>query len=205
MFRFGVTDNFRKLFRVISFIFRFCKNAKSCVEQVIGLLSLKELEETELWLLQSVQRLEFFEAVKHLKKGEPVNRNCKLASLNCFMDNNNIIRIGERLRNSSLSFHEKYPIVHTNCNTNEIIHTVDYCQAITLTIRRWERSNEINVYLGKSGIGQGKGTDWCFSVPMDLGYLASLTRFNPCFNISPNIWPHKTLSYHFGRGSNSRM
>ncbi|GFT88184.1 integrase catalytic domain-containing protein [Nephila pilipes] len=113
MFRFGVTDNFRKLFRVISFIFRFCKNAKSCVEQVIGLLSLKELEETELWLLQSVQRLEFFEAVKHLKKGEPVNRNCKLASLNCFMDNNNIIRIGERLRNSSLSFHEKYPIVHT--------------------------------------------------------------------------------------------
>ncbi|GFT43894.1 DUF1758 domain-containing protein [Nephila pilipes] len=59
--------------RAILSLHKFCKNAKlSCGEQVIGPLSLKEIEKAKLLLPQSVQRVEFFEDIENLKKGEPV-------------------------------------------------------------------------------------------------------------------------------------
>ncbi|KAF8770642.1 hypothetical protein HNY73_018146 [Argiope bruennichi] len=80
-------------------------------KRVTGPLIHKELIGADIWLLNTAQNIEFPSEFKNLFKGEPVACNSKLASLNCFSEENNIICVGGRLQNSSLSFNEKCPIV----------------------------------------------------------------------------------------------
>ncbi|GFW46726.1 DUF5641 domain-containing protein [Trichonephila clavipes] len=44
-------------------------------------------------------------------RGEPVHRSSKLSALNCFVDENNIIKVSGRLQNSPLTKNQKCPIV----------------------------------------------------------------------------------------------
>ncbi|GFW06340.1 integrase catalytic domain-containing protein [Trichonephila clavipes] len=91
---------------------RFLLNARSSKnKRVLGLLSLKEINQAELWLIKLVQKAEFCNEIKHLLRDEPVHRSSKLSALNCFVDENNIIGVGGRLQNSPLSKNQKYPIV----------------------------------------------------------------------------------------------
>ncbi|CAL1273554.1 unnamed protein product [Larinioides sclopetarius] len=54
----------------------FLKNTRSSSdERVIGPLSHKELDASEIWLLKLVQSSEFANEIKNLQKGEPVPRN----------------------------------------------------------------------------------------------------------------------------------
>ncbi|GFQ84209.1 uncharacterized protein TNCT_612191 [Trichonephila clavata] len=71
---------------------RFLLNARSLKdERVSGSLSLKEINQAELWLIKSVQKAEFSNEIKDLLRGESVHRSSKLASLNCFIDENNVM------------------------------------------------------------------------------------------------------------------
>ncbi|GFY11985.1 integrase catalytic domain-containing protein [Trichonephila clavipes] len=71
----------------------------------------KEINQAEFWLIKLVQKAEFSNEIKSLLRGEPVHRSSKLSALNCFVDENNIIRVGGRLKNLPLSKNKKYPIV----------------------------------------------------------------------------------------------
>ncbi|KAF8790956.1 hypothetical protein HNY73_005895 [Argiope bruennichi] len=94
------------------YILRFIKNSKSPSDKrITGPFTHKELIGAEVWLLNAVQKIEFSSEFKNLLKGKPVPCNSKLASLNCFIDENSIIRVGGRLQNSSLSFNEKCSIM----------------------------------------------------------------------------------------------
>ncbi|GFX09459.1 DUF1758 domain-containing protein [Trichonephila clavipes] len=100
----SIINNYCKLIRVLSFIFRFLLNVRSLKnKRVSGLLSLKEINQAELWLIKLVQKAEFSNEIKNLLRSEPVHRSNKLSALNGFVDENNIIRVGGRLQNSPLS------------------------------------------------------------------------------------------------------
>ncbi|GFT16565.1 integrase_H2C2 domain-containing protein [Trichonephila clavipes] len=78
----SITNNYCKLIRVLSFIFRFLMNARSSKnKRVSGPLSLKEINPAEFWLIKLVQKAEFSNEIKSLLRGEPVHRSSKLSAL----------------------------------------------------------------------------------------------------------------------------
>ncbi|GBO36029.1 hypothetical protein AVEN_120788-1 [Araneus ventricosus] len=88
----------------------FIHNVKN-IERLAGHLAIKELQRAEIYLVQLVQQGEFAEEIKNFRKGATVPSNSKVKSLNCFLDESGILRVGGRLIYSDLSLDEKHPIV----------------------------------------------------------------------------------------------
>lgn len=106
---FTVTNNYMKLIRIISYVFRFLENSKAKIRQV-GPLSKEELQRSKIWLVREVQASSFSNELKLLEKG----KNIKASQLSCltpFQDKQGVIRVGGRLVNSSLSMDKKFPIL----------------------------------------------------------------------------------------------
>nr|XP_042911755.1 uncharacterized protein LOC122272307 [Parasteatoda tepidariorum] len=106
----NLSNSFVKLIRILSFIFRFIHNCRNPISRNKGFLTIEENKHAENWLLLSLQSGKFQEEFKRLKQGEPVSSRSKLSCLNVFLDENSLIRVGGRLRNSDLS-NSKFPIV----------------------------------------------------------------------------------------------
>ena len=105
-----LTNNFTKLTRIISYIYRFYKNCRSR-EKTIGPIISKELEEAELTLVKLVQREEFSKDIKCLQGKGEVPPESKLKNLYPFLDDNGVLRVGGRLSNSQLEFNRKFPAI----------------------------------------------------------------------------------------------
>lgn len=58
-----------------------------------------------------MQRQQFNNDIKEFKRTKSVPANSKLLSLNPFLDNEDILRVGDRLRNASLPYDSKHPIL----------------------------------------------------------------------------------------------
>ncbi|GBM27955.1 hypothetical protein AVEN_21954-1 [Araneus ventricosus] len=104
------SNNYMSIIRVMCYVLRFIHNVKN-IERLAGHLAIKELQRAEIYLVQLVQQGEFAEEIKNLRKGATVPSNSKVKSLNCFLDESGILRVGGRLKYSDLSLDEKHPIV----------------------------------------------------------------------------------------------
>lgn len=107
----NLTNNFPKLIRIVSFIFRFTFNARNPNLKRVSSFTASELKESENYLIKEIQKQEFSPEIKCLSKGKMVPSNSKLKSLAPFLDNDDLIRVGGRLQNSSLGFDQKHPIL----------------------------------------------------------------------------------------------
>jgi hypothetical protein len=107
----NLTNKYLKLIRMFSFILRFSWNAKNPSSRRTGPLTSEEIKGAEQCLVRMVQVSEFSGDFKRLKRNEPVSSNSKLKSLNPFIDDKGIIRVGGRLGNSELDYGAKHPIV----------------------------------------------------------------------------------------------
>lgn len=63
----------------------------------IGVHSSEELEDATKIIIQAVQKSEFHEEIKRLKKRLPLPKNSKLLPLNIFLEKDGINRVGGRL------------------------------------------------------------------------------------------------------------
>lgn len=101
-----------KLFRVRAWIHRFVTNSKLPREsRLIGNLSLEEIQTAELKIIEVVQEASFADEIKDLKNKREIKRTSKLLSLCPFLDDQNILRVGGRLRNSKLPYSSKHQIL----------------------------------------------------------------------------------------------
>ena len=107
----NITNNYSKLIRICSFILRFINNAKKPINKSTGHLSSKEMKYASNVLVRLVQHESFSEEICELSKGKHVSKKSKLRDLNVFIDNNQLIRVGGRLRHAEISYNQKYPIV----------------------------------------------------------------------------------------------
>ncbi|XP_070517428.1 uncharacterized protein [Cardiocondyla obscurior] len=96
---------FQKLCRIIAYCFRL-KNAR----KYIGPLCAEELKIAELRVIKILQQLYFSEDIKKLKDARSAYSG-KLVNLNPFLDNDDILRVGGRLRMSNLTYTQKHPII----------------------------------------------------------------------------------------------
>lgn len=131
----GILDNYSsltRLIRVTAYCLRFIKNCRtSKKERVNGPLQTVELRYSQIAIVKIAQNSSFCKQITDLKKGKTLDKSSNILSLNPFVDGNNLLRVGGRLQESSLSFNEKHPIIlpYKGKLTNLI---VDYSHKSTL-------------------------------------------------------------------------
>lgn len=97
-------SSLRKLQRVIAHIFHFNNNVKTSIaknELQTGPLTVEELQRAINSLVKLAQRHSFKQEVNDLKSKRSVNLR-SLFDLHLFIDENEVIRVGGRLRNSRM-------------------------------------------------------------------------------------------------------
>lgn len=76
-----------------------------------GLLQAEELEQSMNALLKIVQRKTYAEEIKRISQGKEILHSSKIISLCPFLDSNGLLRVGGRLREATLDYDHKHPII----------------------------------------------------------------------------------------------
>ncbi|XP_043263915.1 uncharacterized protein LOC122404086 [Colletes gigas] len=115
-----------RLNRILAYILRFCNNAKRNNKKSTGPLLVAEIRNAHFRVIRLVQLEAFPSEIENLKKGKSISKKSKLVSLNPFIDENGIIRVGSRLEHALLRYEQKYPIIlpHRHHITELIIRQV---------------------------------------------------------------------------------
>ncbi|XP_043469792.1 uncharacterized protein LOC122503353 [Leptopilina heterotoma] len=108
----------QKTIRILAYILKFIRRLKEMVDHVKipiketnnNLTAMDIMLSTDT-LYKLIQEQLFLNELKDLKKGITVSQKSKLYSLNPFLDENNLIRLGGRLEKSQLPFNQKHPII----------------------------------------------------------------------------------------------
>jgi len=113
-----VLDRYSKwnsLIRTTGWLLQFSHNAKATkitrLPNMYGPLTVTELAKAQTVWLQYVQSIEFKEELTALRIGKSVSSKSRLKSLNPFIDQDDLVRVGGRLSLSSLSVQQNFPIV----------------------------------------------------------------------------------------------
>lgn len=107
-------SSWTKLTRVTALIKRFIYNLRcraSGSMRLTGCLSAIELKEASLFWFQYVQRNQFSSEFRALNNNHSVPKASSLLSLNPFLGEDKLIRLGGRIRNSTLPYNERHPII----------------------------------------------------------------------------------------------
>ncbi|KAK2578857.1 hypothetical protein KPH14_012604 [Odynerus spinipes] len=101
-----------KLIAVVAYCKRFLKNSrKPPDQQEFGRLTFEERRNSLTTLEKMVQEDAFPEELRVLQSNRELPSGSRLVAMNPFLDENGLIRVGGRLRNSQLSYAMKYPVV----------------------------------------------------------------------------------------------
>ncbi|GFU30057.1 integrase catalytic domain-containing protein [Trichonephila clavipes] len=92
-----ISNNYVKLTRVVSFLYRFIHNCRTRITKIKGPLTSQEVSHAENWLIHSLHERELYEEMRKLLAGEPIPMKSKLTPLNVFLDESNIIRPLDKL------------------------------------------------------------------------------------------------------------
>lgn len=101
-----------KLQRTIAYCLRFKTNLRtSRALRSTGNLTVEELNQSLMVLIKIAQEQQFAPEIRALKQLNRVDKGSRLLSLNPFLDEENILRVGGRLRKASLHFDNKHQIL----------------------------------------------------------------------------------------------
>lgn len=103
-------SSYTKLLRVVAYCLRFVENLKGSVDQRgTGPLSVNKLDKALLAFVNMVKTAHFACEIRDLKRKGTVGSCSKILSLNPFLDNHDILRVGDRLKKSKLHYEYKHP------------------------------------------------------------------------------------------------
>lgn len=105
-------SSYNKLLRTTAYVLRFLNNCHSKNLKRNGPLSVDELDDSLTTLTRISQKQSFSKIFEDLKAKRSVNFPRQISSLNVFLDENNLIRVGGRLSNSdSFSYEKRHPLL----------------------------------------------------------------------------------------------
>ncbi|GBM67651.1 hypothetical protein AVEN_221435-1 [Araneus ventricosus] len=104
-------SSFTRLQRVIGWCVRFVRNAKNSLQPSKGNLTSPELFKSLMCLVKNVQANCFAQEIQCLKRGQQLPNSSSLINLSPFSDEQDILRVGGRLKNSNLPIERKHPIL----------------------------------------------------------------------------------------------
>ncbi|XP_063915837.1 uncharacterized protein LOC135131904 isoform X2 [Zophobas morio] len=114
-------SSFFKLQRVIANCFRFIHNCRNKGNKVENEFSRNEYARATTAIISMLQKLEFSNELIKLGNNLSVSKSSKLRTLNPFLDKDGIIRVGGRLRNASIGYEQKHPIVLPKHHVTKLI------------------------------------------------------------------------------------
>ncbi|XP_046749846.1 uncharacterized protein LOC124413362 [Diprion similis] len=100
-----------KLKRVVAYCLRWKDVSKPRNLQRTHSLTVDELERATTTIVKMVQAARFAQEISDLRSKQRVNHDSVLITLHPFLDDDNIIRVGGRLRNAPVSYSRRYPVV----------------------------------------------------------------------------------------------
>lgn len=105
-------SSLNKLIHVVAYCLRFYYKIIRKEEELTNILSIKEIDRARITIIKCVQKEAFTRELQDLKNLKGVAKSSKLFSLCPFLDENNIIRVGGRLKNAaSIDVFQRHPIV----------------------------------------------------------------------------------------------
>lgn len=107
---FEISTNLNHLIRIVAYCKRFVNNCKYCDIRKSMTLTVAELTDFLHLLARLAQAQSFLTEIQILKDGKQITKG-RLSSLNPFIDDKGLVRVGGRLENSEFSVDKKYPIV----------------------------------------------------------------------------------------------
>lgn len=102
-------SKFYCLQRSLAYVLRFSNNASHSKNKLTGPLSIDELSQSLMHILKNLQT-HFAKERQELLSNRPISDK-NLLGLNLFLDENNLIRVGGRLRNAEIAFEQKHPVL----------------------------------------------------------------------------------------------
>lgn len=112
-FQQGIFDrysNLNKLVNIIAYSLRFISNCKNHV-RLTGELKVTEREASLILLLKLAQQENFNVEYHQLKHDKSIESSSSLLTLNPFLDDNGLIRVGGRLNNAEINYDKKHQIL----------------------------------------------------------------------------------------------
>lgn len=109
-------NNFFRMTCIFGYVSRFIKNAKNKqkISRSVGNLTVVEIQQGLILVIKNLQAVYFSSDLRQLKTGQLLNSNSRIRCLNPFLDTNNIIRVGGRIKYSNLPFSAKHQILLPN-------------------------------------------------------------------------------------------
>nr|CAI5839781.1 unnamed protein product [Callosobruchus analis] len=106
-------SSFNKLLHVTAFCMRFIENCKSPKpnRNLNKSLLIPEIEDATVRLIRLIQSQLLYDDIDHLKRFNCLPKKSKIRCLHPFIDENQILRVGGRLRHSEIPFNHKFPIL----------------------------------------------------------------------------------------------
>lgn len=107
-------------FKVCQIVRRCCDFFKTCLKRLMNkqptnkdryLFLVQRMDNPELILFRLVQRASFSDEINDLKNNRYVKPASRIKTLNPFIDGFEILRVGGRLENSTLTYNQKHPII----------------------------------------------------------------------------------------------
>ncbi|XP_029054961.2 uncharacterized protein LOC114882244 [Osmia bicornis bicornis] len=112
-------SSYTRLLRVTAYCLRFIKNARLKLDEKrvistvpnMDLLTTDELRQARTFLERLVQREAFEKEIIALQSRQSLPKSTSLLSLNAFLDDKGLLRVGGRLQNAPISQDRKQPII----------------------------------------------------------------------------------------------
>lgn len=102
-------SSFDKLQRVFAYVIQFANKTRRRKEDPTLFLSVTELNQARYYKNYTKSRVWGRDHCS--KKGEPLSKQSRLLNVDSFLDENGLLRVGGRLSETSLSYHQKFPFV----------------------------------------------------------------------------------------------
>lgn len=108
-------SSFSKLQRVLAYCFRFIQNCKLPKDyRNTSSLTVDELNKSRHWIFAQVQQQAFPQELKALKEHKTIENRSRLKTLNPFLDNLGLIRVGGRIHSADFPEMQAHPIILPN-------------------------------------------------------------------------------------------
>jgi len=107
-------SSFTRLKRVVAWVMRFihnCQSKKRNHSLITGAPTVEELYQSETHLLSVLQEAHFSTEILALKSKASIPKRSSVISLNPFLDEIQLLRVGGREQNSKLPYYTQHPII----------------------------------------------------------------------------------------------
>ncbi|GIY16612.1 reverse transcriptase [Caerostris darwini] len=104
-------SSFTKLKRIVAWCKRFINNTRNPLNRTSGTLTTSELSQSLVCIVKNIQRTAFIKELQSLEKGTSIPNNSELVNLCPFIDDDRLLKVGGRLKNSNLLYNQKCPLI----------------------------------------------------------------------------------------------